>query len=496
MICPLGVCASLGPAPRSRLFGVLVRAIVTSAGAASSPATTAPTSGKTGLVASDPDTRYARTADGLHIAFQVSGEGPLDIVEIGDGTLFPIDATSEQARWQAYVDRLTSFSRLIRFDLRGIGLSDPLGASSPFTLEQWAADTLAVLDATGSERAVLMGTAQSTTAAILLAATHPERVRALVLINAFARIVRTPDYPAGVPAAVFESFFEGLVDPEAPQTDDVPLMAPSLAHDDSFRAWWRRAGHRGASPAMATAVWRMLRDCDVRALLGDLAVPALVVHARDNAFIRVGHGRYLAEHIPGARYIELATADHVPWAGAADIAGEVEEFLTGTRHVPASHRPLAAVLFTDIVGSTEHAALLGDRAWKERLDQHDEMTERQIRRFAGRLVKSTGDGTLTTFDAPARAIQCALAIRDALHQLGLDVRAGVHIGEIELRGDDVAGIAVHIAQRVCSLAGPGDVLVSRTVVDLVTGSDFAFEDRGEHDLKGIPGGWRLFAVTD
>lgn len=453
-------------------------------------------SGKTSLVVSSPDTRYARAADGLHIAFQVSGEGPLDVVEIGDGTLFPIDATSEQARWQAHVDRLTSFSRLVRFDPRGIGLSDPLGVSSPFTLEQWAADTLAVLDATGSERAVLMGTAQFATAAILLAATHPERTQALVLINAFARIVRTPDYPVGIPAAVVESFFEGLVDPQAPQADDVPLMAPSLAHDDSFRAWWRRAGHRGASPAMASAVWRMLLDCDVRALLGDLAVPALVVHARDNAFIRIGHGRYLAERIPGAHYVELASADHVSWVCAADVAGEVEEFLTGTRQIPASHRPLAAVLFTDIVGSTELAALLGDRAWKERLDQHDEMTGRQIRRFAGRFVKSTGDGTLATFDAPARAIQCALAIRDALHQLGLGVRAGVHIGEIELRGDDVAGIAVHIAQRISSLAGPGDVLVSRTIVDLVAGSDLTFEDCGEHELKGVPGDWRLFAVTD
>jgi class 3 adenylate cyclase len=447
-------------------------------------------------VASDPDTRYARTADGLHIAFQVSGEGRLDIVEMGDGTVFPVDATGEQIRWQAYVDRLTSFSRLIRFDRRGTGLSDPLGASCPFTLEQWATDTLAVLDATRSERAVLMGTAQAATAAILLAATHPERTQAVVLINAFARIVRTPDYPAGVPGAVFESFFEGLVDPEASQIDDLPLMAPSVARDDAFRAWWRRAGHRGASPAMATAVWRMLLDCDVRALLGDLAVPALVVHARDNAFIRAEHGRYLAEHIPGARYVELASADHVPWVCAADIAGEVEEFLTGTRHLPASHRPLAAVLFTDIVGSTEQAALLGDRAWKERLDQHDEMAERQIRRFSGRFVKSTGDGTLATFDGPARAIQCALAIRDALGQLGLDVRAGVHIGEIELRGDDVAGIAVHIAQRVSSLARPGDILVSRTVVDLVAGSDLAFEDRGEHELKGVPGGWQLFAVTD
>ena len=452
--------------------------------------------GKTGLVTDSPETRYARTGDGLHVAFQVSGEGPLDVVEIGDGTLFPIDATNEQTRWQAYVDRFASFSRLIRLDLRGIGLSDPLSSSSPLTLEQWAADILAVLDATSSQSAVLLGVAQFGTAGIFLAATHPERTHALVLINSFARIVRTPDYPVGVPAGLFESFSEGLVDPEGPGTDDVSLMAPSLARDERFRAWWRRAGHRGASPAIATAVWRMLIDCDVRALLGDLSVPALVIHARDNAFIRVGHGRYLAEHIPGARLVELATADHVPWVSAADVAGEAEEFLTGTRHTPASHRPLAAVLFTDIVGSTERAASLGDRAWKERLDQHDQMAERQILRFGGRLVKSTGDGTLSTFDGPARAIESALAIRDALRQLGLDVRAGVHIGEIELRGDDVAGIAVHIAQRVSSLAGPGEVLVSRTVVDLVAGSGMEFDDRGDHELKGVPGSWRLFAVAN
>jgi class 3 adenylate cyclase len=276
----------------------------------------------------------------------------------------------------------------------------------------------------------------------------------------------------------------------------VPLMTPSLAHNDACPACRRRAGRRGASPAMATAVCRMLLDCGMRALRGDLAVPAVVVHAWDNAFIRAGHGRSLAEHIPAARYAVPAAADHVPWACAGDITGEVEQFLTGTRQVPASHRPLAAVLFTDIAGSTEQAALLGDRAWTERLDQHDEMTERQIRRFAGLLVKSTGDGSLATFDAPARAIQCALAIRDALGKLGLDVRAGVHIGEIELRGDDVAGIAVHIAQRISSLAGPGDVLVSRTIVDLVAGSDLTFEDRGEHELKGVPGHWRLSAVTD
>ena len=282
---------------------------------------------------------------------------------------------------------------------------------------------------------------------------------------------------------------------------------PRLAglHRQPRRDALARAGHRARPPRqqsgpagarpLAVRPWT-LTALAARSALVLIRAFARIARARDNACVCAGHRRCLAEHIPGACYAELATTGCVPWACAAGIAGEAGEFLTGTRHVPASHRPLAAVLFTDIVGSTQQAALLGDRAWKGRLDQHDEIAERQIRRFAGRFVKSTGDGTLATFDGPARAIHCALAVRDALHQLGLDVRAGVHAGEIELRGDDVAGIAVHIAQRVSSVAGPGDVLVSRTIVDLVAGSDLAFEDRGEHALKGVPGDWRLFAATD
>lgn len=234
----------------------------------------------------------------------------------------------------------------------------------------------------------------------------------------------------------------------------------------------------------------------MRPILEGLQVPTLVLHARENRFCRVGNGRYLAEHIAGARYVELDTADHVPWASTADLAGEIEEFLTGTRQMAPSDRFLATVLFSDIVGSTEQATALGDRVWTARLEQHDRAIDRQLTRFGGHLVKRTGDGALATFDGPARAVQCAVAIRDALRQLGIDVRIGLHTGEVERRGDDVAGIAVHLAQRVQTKAQPGEVLVSRTVVDLVVGSDLHFVDHGEHELKGLPGTWRLFVVGD
>ena len=441
-----------------------------------------------------PETRYATTTDGLHIAYQVEGSRPLDLIELTNGTLISVDSTAEQPRWQAYVDRLASFSRLIRFDLRGIGLSDPLGSSDPPTVDQWASDALAVLAAESVAHTAVLGVSFGGLAALLLAATHPERIRALVLLNSFACLTRGDDYPSGVPALVLERFFESLIEPGAGSGEgDLALMAPSMVSDGSFGTWWRRAGHRGASPATARAVWRASQT-DLRSILGTLQVPTLVIHARDNQFCRVGHGRYLAAHIPGAHYVEIGTADHVPWASDADFAGEIEEFLTGTRHIAPSDRLLATVLFSDIVGSTEQASALGDRAWGERLEQHDRAIDRQLARFGGHLVKRTGDGVLATFDGPARAVQCATAIRDAVSQLGLDVRVGLHTGEIERRGDDVGGIAVHLAQRVQSTARPGEVLVSRTVVDLVVGSDIQFEDRGEHEARGVPGTWRLFAV--
>jgi class 3 adenylate cyclase len=440
-----------------------------------------------------PEIRYATTTDGLHIGYQVEGTGPLNLIELTNGTNFSVDAAAEQPRWQAYVERLASFSRLIRFDLRGIGLSDPVGSSDPPTVEQWAGDALAVLDDQGIERSAVVGVHFGGLAAMLLAATHPERFHAVVLVNSYARLTRSDDYPFGVPAPVLERFRESLIEPGSGTGDDLPLMAPSMVSDASFAAWWRRAGHRGASPATARGVWRAA-ETDVRPILSGLRMPCLVLHARGDQFCRVDNGRYLAEHIDGARYVELDTADHVPWASSADIAGEIEEFLTGTRQMAASDRLLATVLFSDMVGSTEQASALGDRAWTARLEEHDRVVDRQLERFGGHLVKRMGDGVLAIFDGPARAVQCAVAIRDALRQLGIDVRVGLHTGEIERRGDDVAGIAVHLAQRVQAWAEPGEVLVSRTVVDLVVGSELHFVDRGDHELRGLPDTWRLFLV--
>jgi pimeloyl-ACP methyl ester carboxylesterase len=449
-----------------------------------------------------PETQYAKTTDGVHIAYQVRGEGPLDLIEITNGTLFSIDSTGEQPRWQEYVDKLASFSRLMRYDCRGIGLSDPLTSADPPTVEQFAADASAVLDAAQVQQAAMLAVSFGGVAALLLAATHPERTRALVLVNAYACLLRAADYPAGIPAGVYARFNQALVSGrasgEAPGepsgTDDLPLMVPSLVGDAIFASWWRRAGHRGASPATARRMWGAV-VCDLRPVLEAINVPTLVMHSRDDRFVRVGHGRYLADHIRGAHYVELPGADHVPWAADADVTGEIEEFLTGFRHAPETDRVLATVLFTDIVGSTERAAQLGDRGWRDLLDAHDGVVRRQLERFRAREVNTVGDGFLVTFDGPGRAIQCACAIRDAVRALAIEVRAGLHTGEIEVRGDDVAGMAVHIGARVAAVAGAGEVLVSSTVKDLVAGSRIEFEDRGDHQLKGVPGTWKLFSVT-
>jgi pimeloyl-ACP methyl ester carboxylesterase len=442
------------------------------------------------------ETRYAKAADGAHLAYQIVGDGPIDVLEL-PGTLMSIDAVGDQPIWLRFQERLASFCRLIRIDLRGIGLSDPLDASTPPTVERWMDDALAVLDAAGSERTALWGVGFGGTIALLLAASHPDRVSALILINAFARLVRAPDYEPGVPAALLVDFQESLVDPaQEPLADDVDLIAPSLADDPEFRAWWRRSGNRGASPATAGAVYRTLMAADLRHTLPDIQAPTLVIHRAGNNFVRVGQGRWLAAHLPAARYVELPGADHVAWLDDSDaIADESEEFLTGVRRAPQATRVLATVLFSDIASSTQRAAAIGDGEWRHVLDRHDDMVRRLLHRFAGREVKATGDGFMATFDGPARAIQCAVAIRDGARQLGLDVRVGLHCGEVELRGADIGGIAVHIAQRVESLADPGEVLVSRTVKDLVAGSTIAFDDRGEHVLKGVPDAWQLFGVT-
>lgn len=447
-------------------------------------------------MADQPQTRYARNGD-VHLAYQVLGDGPPDILLLSFGVL-PVDAVDDEPSLARFHRRLASFGRLIRFDLRGVGLSDPISPASPPTLEQWAGDALAVLDAAGVERAAVIATAEATLEALLLAASHPARLSHLVVVNGTAKVGRADDYPEGIAMPELDQFLTRNVEADAVDHgyDFLAMAAPSAAGDDAFRRWWVRAGNRGASPATADAVMRVRLLSDLRAQLPLVTVPTLVLQRHTRVSGR-GQGRYLARHIPGARLVELPGRDHLYWVGedTGTMLDEIEEFLTGTRRVGSTDRVLATVLLTDIVGSTERLAELGESRWRDLLDRHDEAVRRQIDRFGGRQVKHTGDGVLATFDGPARAVTCAAAVRDAARQVGVEIRAGLHTGEIELRGADIAGMAVHLAARIEALAAPGEILVSRTVVDLVAGSGLAFEDRGEHALKGVPDSWRLYALA-
>jgi class 3 adenylate cyclase len=439
---------------------------------------------------------YAKSGD-RHVAFQVMGDGPVDLLAFNNGCTIWIDRDDEP-HWSRFDRRLASFSRLIRFDPGGLGLSDPLDQGAGPTIEGRVQDALAVLDAVGSRRAALFGVSEGGLPAMLFSATYPERVSAQVLMHCWARMIRDADYPEGWPQDVVDNWVEAVTDPayRGDAVDDVALSAPSLASDVEFRAWWKRAGERGASPSIARASNVLGASADIRAVLPLIDTPTLVLHRVDNELIPIGHGRYLAEHIAGAELVELPGRDHLPFVGDTDgLLGEIEEFLTGARGTPNTDRMLATILFTDIVESTTHAVATGDRHWRELLDGHDRMTGRQIHRFGGRLVNTTGDGSVAIFDGPARAIQCGLAICHGARQLGVEVRVGVHTGEVERRGDDIAGIGVHIAARVEACAQPGEVWVSRTVTDLVAGSGIVFDDRGEHSLKGVDGTWQLFAVV-
>jgi class 3 adenylate cyclase len=403
----------------------------------------------------------------------------------------------EEPSLARFHNRLASFSRLIRFDLRGVGMSDPVVASTPPTLEQWTGDAVAVMDAAASAQAAIFAPRDTSLEAILLATSHPDRVRALVIVNGTARFTRAPDYPVGIPGPILERFLQLNMEPDAVERglDYLGVAGPSVAGDKAFRAWWNRAGNRGASPATSRTIQAVYLRADVRPLLPLVRAPTLILHRRDNEVTRVGHGRYLAEHIPGARYVELPGADDLYWVGDTDgMLDEVEDFLTTIRHTRDSDRTLAAILFIDTIGSTPRIAGGGDRRRRDLLNRHDEAVKRQLGRFRGRQIKSTSKGVLATFDGPARAVNCACAIRDAAGQIGLDIRAGVHAGEVEVVGDSIGGIAVQIAAQVEMLADPGQVLVSRTVVDLIVGSGIEFADRGEHELRGVPGTWRLFAV--
>ena len=435
----------------------------------------------------------------MDVAYQVLGQGPIDLL-MYTGPLIPIDCMDEEPSLARFQRRLASFSRLLRFDKRGQGLSDRGSASPPPTLEQGAQDAIAVLDAVDSERAAVLAPGSDTARGLMLAAMHPERVSSLVLVNGGARLMWAPDYPDGVPQSQLVDLSVRVgADPDAVERgfDFLALAAPSVADDPAFRAWWDRAGNLAATPAVARAIWEALLAADVRYLLPSIRLPTLIINRADSPIVGAAHGRYLAEHIVGARYVELPGADQIHWVGdTGPMLDEIEEFLTGIRGGSGAERVLATVLFTDIVGSTDRAALLGDERWRDLLDRHDQGVRIQIERFRGREVKTVGDGFVATFDGPGRAIGCALAIRETLDAFNIEVRAGIHTGEIEVRGEDVAGMAVHIGARVSALAGPGEVLVSSTVKDLLVGSSIAFSERGVHELKGVPGTWRLFAVGD
>jgi len=437
-----------------------------------------------------PETRYAISPDG-NIAYQVVGDGPMDLVVV-PGWFSHVDMLWGDPGWAAFVGELASFARVILYDKRGTGLSDPVDRVP--TLESRADDLRTVLDAAGSDRAVLFGFSEGGPISVLFAASHPQRVRALVLYSTYANASLEDDGSPGRAKwielmtrirATIDHWGEGRT---------VDWAAPSISHSTLHRRAVGALERAGMSPKMALLTWQAsLTRVDVRAILGSVHMPTLVLHRKGDA-IPVEFGRELAANIPAARLVELDGVDHYPSVGDVEsITGEVEQFLTGQRHEHPPDRVLATVLFTDIVDSTRRAADLGDRRWRELLERHDEITRAEITRFQGRVVKQTGDGFLATFDGPTRAVRCATTLAEGIPELGIDVRSGLHTGECELRGEDIGGIAVHIGARIAALAQPREVLVSRTVKDLVNGSGIAFQDRGTHVLKGVPGEWKLFA---
>jgi class 3 adenylate cyclase len=440
------------------------------------------------------DIRYARTADGLHIAYRFSPKRSVDLLEVStfvNSIAVEMEHPEIQRMWRG----IQSYARNIWYDRRGVGLSDPPGAATPPTLEHWVEDAVAVLDDLAVRRAVVFAQEQvSGFIAMLLAAMHPGRVSSLVLLNTCARLAWAADYPFGLSQEA-QARFEERIERCWPDVLLVEAMAPSMAEDEAFKREWHLSLTIGGSPATAVALTRVIFESDVRSALASIQAPTLILHTEGNRMVPVQHGRYLASHIAGAKYVELPGADQLLTGQTADQAAEeIKEFITGERMFESTDRVLATILFTDIAGSTTQVTSLGDRRWRQLLDAYETTIGRQLVRYRGHQVKTTGDGALVTFDGPARAIQCACVIRDAARQLGMEVRTGLHTGEIEVRKADVSGIAVHVAQRVQSLAQPGEVLVSRTVADLVDGSGIEFDDRGEHELRGVPGSWKLFAV--
>jgi class 3 adenylate cyclase len=437
--------------------------------------------------AMQPETRYARSGD-LHIAYQVFGAGSVDLVLV-PGFISNVEETWDNPSAARWLERLGRFARVITFDKRGTGLSDRAG-SVP-TLDERMDDARAVMDAAQSERAVLLGISEGGSLATVFAASHPDRCTSLVLYGAFAKF--SGWYPTEEKLAAFYRY----VEEKWGTGESVWKYAPSMVGDAGFKKIWARHERVGATPAAAKALMRMNQEIDISGVLSAIRVPTLVIHRTEDAAVGIEDGRYLAQHIPNARLAEFAGADHLPYIGenADDIADEIQEFVTGSRPDVEPDRVLATVLLTDIVDSTKQASELGDRRWRTLLDQHDDLVRQEISRFRGREVKSLGDGFLATFDGPARAVRCAAAIIDGARSLGLQIRCGLHTGEIELKEQDIAGIAVHIAARIAALAEGGQVLVSRTVRDLVAGSNLRLEDRGTNTLKGLSEPMPLFSVA-
>ena len=432
------------------------------------------------------------TSDGVHVAYQVVGEGPFDLVYV-PGFTSHLDLNWEPPSLHV-TERFSSFSRLILFDKRGTGMSDPVDDVP--TLEQRMDDVRAVMDAAGSEQAAFFGFSEGGAMALLFAATHPERTRALALWGAMARTTYAPDYEIAPPK---EAYLEAAAEWILPYLEEgvlADVYMPSVAEDPEIIARASAGDQRAASPGMLFKIILMYMDVDVRHVVETISAPTLIVHARGDRVVNVRHGRWLAEHMPNAKYVELPGIDHSIWFTNPDqLIDEVEEFLTGVRPVAEPERVLATVMFTDIVGSTGRATQLGDAKWRELLEAEQHAVRVELERHRGREIKSTGDGFLATFDGPARAVRCGQAIVESLRRIGLETRVGLHSGEVEVMGTDVGGIAVHIASRVGSLASAGEVLVSETVKGIVAGSGLHFEDRGERELKGVPDRWRLFAVT-
>lgn len=441
------------------------------------------------------ETNYARSGDS-HIAYQVIGDGPLDLVFMS-AWFSHIDGRWEEPSFARMLRRFSSFSRLIVFDKRGSGASDPLPSDGGGqSWEDWADDIRAVLDAAGSKKAALVGVGDSGPIAMLFTATYPERVSSLVVVNTCARLTRDDDYPFGFENADLEYTRRRMLETWG-TGGMLEVFSPSKLGDEVYKRWWAKYQRMSASPGTLKAVAQVIFSMDVRQFLSTIQVPTLVIHRKDMPMVPVEHGRYLAENIPHAKYVELSGTDYFIYLGdnAHVIHDEIEEFLTGVRHVAEPDRMLATVMFTDIVGSTDRAVAMGDRKWRDLLDSHDHLVRRHLEEYRGRLVKTTGDGLLATFDGPARAIRGAWAIQGALqNEMGIEIRSGLHAGEVEVRGDDVGGISVHIGARVMSKAEGGEVLCSSTVKDLVAGSGIQFADRGVHTLKGIPDEWRLFAA--